>query len=104
MALKRVTLCWYANTQDGWRYFPALLEKQYGMTQARHGLVMVKGKETEYLQGRYVLRSYVDGKKVYQRLDSCNPRDVVLALQKAQRAALASGGNTSPLAAIKTSA
>jgi hypothetical protein len=33
------------------------------MKQARHGFVMEKGKEIEYPQGRYVLRSYTGGKK-----------------------------------------
>jgi len=85
---KRITLCLYAKVGNTWRYFPALIENFHGMKQARHGWVMEKGKEVEYAQGRYVLRSYIDGKKVYQPVESSNPRDAVLALQRARRLAI----------------
>jgi integrase len=94
---KKVTLCWYAKIGSTWRYFPALFENFHGMKQARHGWVMEKGQLVEYPQGRYVLRSYIDGKKVYQAIESCNPRDAVLALQRAQRLAVGSGLTKNPL-------
>jgi integrase len=72
------------------------------MKQARHGWVTDKGQLVEYPLGRYVLRSYIDGKKVYQPIESCNPRDAVLALQRAQRVAIGSGDTRNSLAVIKT--
>jgi integrase len=93
-AAKKITLCWYCNTANGWRYFPALLEKGQGDTiQARHGFVMDKGQLKEYRNGRYVLRSYVDGKKAYQKVDSNNPVIAVAILHSAQRAALKAARN-----------
>ncbi len=94
MASKKITLCWYCNTPDGWRYFPVLLEKGQGNAfQARHGFVSDKGQLKEYPNGRYVLRSYIDGKKAYRKVDSSNPVIAVAILHAAQRAALKEARN-----------
>jgi integrase len=63
------------------------MEHHHGSVQAQHGWVNDHGQPVEYPQGRYVLRSYTDGKKVYSPLETCNPRDAVLALNRARRMA-----------------
>jgi integrase len=100
---KTITLCWYAKVGETWRYFPALFEDFHGMQQARYGWVMDRGELKEYPQGRYVLRSYIAGKKVYQPVESSNPRDAVLALQKAKRFAIGPA-KKNPLTFTKTAA
>jgi integrase len=104
MAVPKITLCWYTNTPNGWRYFPAQFESRHGVKQARHGWVKDKGREVEYTQGRYVLRSYSEGRKVYTPVAECNPRDVVIALRRAQNVALGAGDTRNPLIHIKTAA
>jgi len=74
------------------------------MEQARHGWVMNKRELKEYPQGRYVLRSYHEGKKVYQPIESGNPRDAVLALLRARREAVGSKVKRNPLTFTKTAA
>ena len=101
----RITLCWYARTPKGWRYFVALIEKVHGMPQARHGWVKKdSGELVEYQTGRYVLRSHREGRRVYTPLETSNPRDAVVELQKARRAAIASGDTTSKQAVLKNAA
>lgn len=104
MAIKKITLCWYAKTGSTWKYFPAILENFHGMKQARHGWVLDKGQLVEYPVGRYVLRSYVEGRKVYHPVESCNPRDAVLALNHANRVARLSGDAQGRLALIRHAA
>jgi integrase len=118
---KTITLCWYAKTDKKpkkgkladsgkpmtiWQYFPALLKVQHGVTETRHGWVKDKVKdgvkEVEYPTGRYVLRSYVGGRKVYTPLDTLNPRDAVLALVRARKEAIKDGPARNPKAVIKT--
>lgn len=84
---RKITLCWYCLTPRGWRYFPAMLENHGGSIQAQHGWVRDHKQAVEYPQGRYVLRAYRDGKKVYSPLETCNPRDAFLALGRARRMA-----------------
>jgi integrase len=57
--------------------------------------------EVEYPNGRYFLRSYEDGQKVYKEVESCHPRDAMFALQRAQRAATAEGAARNPLRYIE---
>ena len=110
---KKITLMWYAKTEkpeqskDGkpkyvWIYFPALFKNQHGSKEARHGVVIHNGKEVEYPSGRYVLRSYNGGRKVYTPIETCNPRDAVIAFDKAKKAALESGPARNPKLVIKT--
>lgn len=89
MDTPKITLCWYCKTPNGWRYFPAMLEDDHGSRQAQHGWVRDHGQAVEYPQGRYVLRSYTGGKKVYAPLETGNARDAVLALNRARRLATA---------------
>jgi integrase len=99
---KRITLCWYAKVGNTWRYSPALIEKVHGMEQAQHVWVKDKGVLVECPQGRYVLRSYLNGKKVYQPLNTTGPRDAVLAVRRARRIAIGSGVTRNPLVFTKT--
>jgi integrase len=86
---KRVSLCWYCKTPRGWRYFPATFEQHHGSQQGRPGLVKDKGKLVEYPEGRFVLRSYSEGRKVYTALKDQHPLVVVASLRRAQRTAAA---------------
>lgn len=100
----RITLCWNAKTPTGWRYFVPLYEQVHGSIQVKHGWVKDKGQNAEYPNGRYVLRSRRDGKRFYTPLDTCNPRDAVIALQRARRVALAAGDTQSRQAVLKVAA
>ncbi|HEX4065296.1 MAG TPA: site-specific integrase [Acidobacteriaceae bacterium] len=106
MALRsrKITLMWHAKTPQGWRYFPALFQKTHGTTQPRHGWVKHHGQEVEYPNGRYFLRSYEDGRKVYREVKSCHPRDAMIAVQSAQRRANQEGAARNPLRYIESAA
>ena len=100
---KKFTLMWHTSTPAGWRYFPVILERRDDvMEPKKHGWVMEKGELREYPKGRYVLRSYVEGRKVYTAVPSSNPRDAALAPGRAQRHARAASVTRNPLTAIKT--
>ena len=83
----KITLMWYCLTPRGWRYFPVRMEEHHGSRQAQHGWVNDGGQVVQYMQGRYVLRSYTDGKKVYSPIETCNPRDAVVVWGRARRMA-----------------
>jgi hypothetical protein len=70
----KVVLCWRAKTPRGWRHFPALFHQQHGKTLPRHGWVLDGGKEVEYPEGKYELRTYQNSKMVYTALDATHPR------------------------------
>jgi integrase len=93
---------WLTRTPHGWRYFPVLYERVHGVNQPRQGWVNERGEEVEYKQGRYVLRSYVEGNKVYKPIPECHPRDAMYALQREERAAKAAGAARDPLLVIRT--
>src|ERR1700721_1968100 len=106
MAVKhrKISLMWLAKKPPGWRYFPALYERKHGVVQPRHGWVKDHGEEVEYSQGRYVLRAYVDQRKVYTPIESCHPRDAMLALRRAENAARVDGAARNPLRYIQGAA
>lgn len=74
------------------------------MKQARHGWVVDKGETVHYPAGRFVLRSYIEGRKVYQPIETNNPRDAVIALTRAQRLAVGLKGTSNSLAYVRTAA
>ncbi len=82
-----ITLMWKTKTPKGWRYFPAVFHMRHGDYEVKPGFVTDGGVEREYPTGKYFLRTYVKGKKVYQPVDGCHPRDVALALRTASQAA-----------------
>jgi integrase len=104
MVNRKISLCWYTKTPQGWRYFPTLFEMRHGSMEVQHGRVKEKGKIVEYPQGRYVLRSYTDGRKVYAPVETSNPALAVIALQRAKRVAVASGDPRARLAVLKSAA
>ena len=102
--INRISLCWVTRTDRGYRYFPCIIEKYLGMSQAKHGHVMDKGQLREYPVWRYVLRSYTNGRKHYEPLIQCNPRDAYIALDRARKTALQAGLTTNRLAVVKLAA
>jgi integrase len=102
--IRRITLCWYTKTPQGWRYFPALFEMEHGTKRVRHGWANEKGKLVEYPEGRYVLRTYTEGRKVYAPVETANPTLAVIALERAKRVAVAASDPNSRLAVIKNAA
>ncbi len=82
-----VTLMWKTKTPRGWRYFPAVFHMRHDEYEVRPGIVRDGGVEREYPKGRYFLRTYVKGKKVYTPVDAFHPRDVTLAMRTASQAA-----------------
>lgn len=99
---KTITLCWYCRTPRGWRHFPAIIVKEYGVEKAKHGFVKDGGQEVEYKTGRYELRRYVKSRKVYQPIESRDPRDAVVTLLGARRAAQKAGDTRNAHALVKT--
>jgi integrase len=77
---------WKTKTPAGWRYFPAQFHMNHGDYEVKPGAVVENGVEVTYPQGKFFLRSYVHGKKVYQPVDSCHPRDAAQALRAAVEA------------------
>src|ERR1017187_4531012 len=104
MASHKISLCWYTKTPQGWRYFPALFEMDHGTKRVRHGWANEKGKLVEYPEGRYVLRTYTEGRKVYAPVETANPTLAVIALERAKRVAVAARDPSSRLAVIKNAA
>jgi len=100
--VQKITLCWYAKVGTKWQYFPVILEKKHEQVQVKHGWVLHHGVEVEYPVGRYVLRSYVEGRKVYEPVKSNHPRDAYNALRYAQRAAATAVITRDPRKLIKT--
>ncbi len=92
---------WHTKTPRGWRSSTGAAQKHHGVTQPRHGWVKDQGQEVEYPEGRYFLRTYTDGNKVHTPIESCHPRDAMLALQRAQRAATADSAARNPLRYIE---
>jgi integrase len=84
---RSLTLMWKTKTQKGWRYFPAVFHMRHGDYEVKPGFVLDGGVEREYATGKYFLRSYEKGKKVYVPVDGCHPRDVAVALRLASQAA-----------------
>lgn len=82
-----IALWWYAKTPQGWRHFPCVWEKQYGIVQPKHGWVRYKGEQIEYAEGRYELRSWEGGRRVYKALATAHPLEAVRALNRAKREA-----------------
>src|ERR1700676_4968648 len=100
--MKSITLCWYAKVGAKWQYFPVLLETVHGLKQPRHGWVMHRGVEVNYPIGRYVLRSYKEGRKVYTAVDSPLPAVAMISLVRARRASFAEGISRDPRKLIKS--
>jgi integrase len=85
MANRKVTLCWYCKTPRGWRYFPVISEYKDGMVLPKRGIVTDEGKQVEYPQGRFVLRSYdQEGRTVYSPVNSTIPQVARNALEVAK--------------------
>ena len=85
---QKITLCWYAKVGKSWQYFPALFENVGGIPTPRLGWVIHNGVQTEYSTGRFVLRSYKNGRKVYSPVSHNNPTVAVVALSRARRQAV----------------
>lgn len=93
---RTVTLCWKTKTAAGWRYFPCQFHMQHGDYEVVPGLVMDGGEKRTYPQGKFFLRSYVHGKKVYTPVESCHPHAAVEALRKANEASKLAAVETEP--------
>jgi integrase len=102
---RTVTLCWKTKTDAGWRYFPCQFHTQHGDYEVVPGRVMDGGVQREYPKGKFFLRSYAYGKKVYTPVESCHPRDAVNALRAAVEAskitAVETETNTEHAAAVR---
>jgi hypothetical protein len=61
MANRNVTLVRLCKTEKGWRRYPAVIGKN---GRVKPGYVSVGGKEQEFKEGRYQLRSYAGSRMV----------------------------------------
>ena len=100
--MKTITLCWYAKVGETWQYFPVILETVHGRSQPKHGWVLHNGVETNYPVGRYVLRSYTEGRKVYKPVNENHPVVAMAALSRSRREAFNEGIIQDPKKLIKT--
>lgn len=82
-----IALWWYAKTPQGWRHYPCIWEKAHGVNQPKHGWVKYKEEAIEFPIGRYELRTFEDGRRVYKPLETCHPREAAMALARARRVA-----------------
>src|ERR1700760_3913657 len=78
MANRAVTLVWYCKTEKGRRRFPAILT---GNGKVRTGVVLVDGREREYLDGRFQLRTFEGTQTVYINAGE-NSADALAARKK----------------------
>lgn len=97
-----ISLWWYAKTPLGWRHFPCVWEKKHGLPRPKHGWVKYKGEDVEYPTGRYELRTWEDGRRVYKPLETCDPVEAMQALNRARKAAINFGAHN-PRFHIRTS-
>src|ERR1700682_6419403 len=63
MASKATTLFWLCKTSDGWKRFPVIMAKNGG---AKTGWVAEGGKEAHYPEGRFQIRTFEGGKRVWK--------------------------------------
>ena len=82
-------------------YFPVVLQTVHGRQEPKHGWVVHNGVETEYPVGRYVLRSYTEGRKVYTPVNTNHPFTAMVALNRARRTAFNEGISQDPRKHIK---
>src|ERR1017187_3785024 len=93
---QKITLCWYAKVGKSWQYFPALFENVGGIPTPRLGWVLDKGVQKEYPVGRFVLRSYKNGRKVYAPVSHNNHTVALVALSRARRQAVSVRASRDP--------
>jgi integrase len=91
-----------------WRRFPALIDDKKHGKEARVGEVMDRGKPEKYPDGRFQIRSWENGKQVYQTLNAKHGRDAYLQWEnlsrKAVTAARIKAGELKTLKTIKGAA
>ena len=65
-----------------------MFHHRHGEYEVLPGVVTDRGVRCEYPKGKFFLRTYVKGKKVYTPVDACHPRDVTIAARDAYQAAV----------------
>jgi len=98
---RKIVLCWRTKVDGKWRFYPTVMEMRHGVREPRHGWVNIRGELKEFPQGKYYLRSYREGKKVYTPVASCHPRDAANTLALAQANAKRAGMVRNPLTLVK---
>jgi len=93
MANRNVTLVRLCKTEKGWRRYPAVIGKN---GRVKPGFARVDGKEKEFKEGRYQLRSYEGSRMVYAEAgehagDAMAARDKAMHLLSAKDSAAAAG-------------
>ncbi len=76
---------WYCRTPKGWRRFPVVLAAN---NRVKHGFVKAGESLVQYPQGRYEVRIYKDGQKVYKRAPD-NPADAMAFRSREESLAVA---------------
>lgn len=76
--------------------------EKHGLIRPKHGWVRYKKQEVEYHTGRYELRTWEDGRRVYKALETCDPVEAWQALNRARKAAINFGAHN-PMFHIRTS-
>ena len=69
----KIALVWHCKTPRGWRRFPVLIIEEYGRRTVRHGWVNDGGIEAYYPEGRFQLRSFINGKQHFQTAETRHP-------------------------------
>jgi integrase len=63
MAKKATPLVWLCKTAGGWKRYPVIMAKN---GRVKTGFVLVDGKEMHYPEGRFQIRTFEGGKRVWQ--------------------------------------
>jgi integrase len=105
---KRTALMWYCKTPRGWYRFPAIVDGEGHKREARMGWVIDHGELTHHPDGRFQVRTWQNGKQIYQNLDIKHGRDAVLLwdaiTRRVTKAAQIASGDVKRLQTIKSAA
>ena len=82
VANRKVTLVRNCKTPDGWRRYPAVFGKN---GRIKPDVIKVDGREVNYPEGVYQLRSYEGARMVYKTVGA-NAQDAVAALKSKENA------------------
>jgi hypothetical protein len=100
----KIALVWHCKTPRGWRRFPVLTTEEHGRRIVRHGWVNDGGIEANYPEGRFQLRSFLDGKQHFQTAETRHPAYVIREWEVAKNRAAPAKGQPANIGLLKKAA
>ena len=99
-----IALVWHCKTLRGWRRFPVLTTEEFGRTVVRYGWVVDRGEEVCCPDGRFQLRSFIDGKQHFETLGTRHPAHVIREWEIAKKRAAPAKGRPANTGLLKNAA